>query len=795
MTDSSAPPPNRYPAQLVGVPQHSSAFAPPFIFPSKDQQKLLVNAEALAKSSLTNIQIAHNPTPYLNDAMNGFSDPRIQPPSSQNAKPKQLEFPTIGQIQQLTTPQRGLMSVARKGLAEQQIMQTTSANANLKRNNVLGAEIVLGKHLTVEEISNKTVTPQIRFTMDGKPVPVEFTPLGTKIGRAEPKTEGDGSIITTDNVNNNLAEDTENTPTSVQDAPPLFAGAQGQYNAEAASDSGWMQQDNDVPMAPSLDNNIQYQPSTQTLAITADRAKALADTIRARKTANAANGSKTAEVDLMGDLARAIQSRREGVNGLRPVQPRKDDVKMEDERPTATEIARKAAEFQARQQEERNARYERNAEHFQTVLNSIPEYKVDKDGDIQRVTRTGDMSKAAGQYKDALEEQNKERNRRIKQSFQEDAVLGGRHVIDAHPDDRAQMKAEEQKIAHRRSEVVAPTHNAAFQFTGRDEHKTMDEPIQRRKGRLQELQGEARRQQDIEDNDHVMGASNSSHERNKEGRYPDVKTISKIDQATVNKERARAKHYEDLRLRREKKTAERHVIEDPRVFNDRAASGDKHRLVYTSSEQPRTVRRVNPDVSEDTYTPFDVDALPEPPKSFKQGKKNKAGTIGKFHVHMPKLHGGVISLSYPNGKKVPGFPNAEVGPELQNQLFAMTQGIAPRTHKLTGGETEFLDNLVRRSNAEFANRGQKRSRQSAQEAKTYRQLSSTAERGTKRVKLVGQNNTDPSQQAKIIIGEMQAGNNSQQLRLKLRTLVARHKDSLPTDLLVTIHQALLKYSR
>lgn len=61
----------------------------------------------------------------------------------------------------------GMSSLATLTSTEDDAMKTLSANNALKRGNVVAAEHILGRPATVEEISNKTITPNIRSNEEG----------------------------------------------------------------------------------------------------------------------------------------------------------------------------------------------------------------------------------------------------------------------------------------------------------------------------------------------------------------------------------------------------------------------------------------------------------------------------------------------------------------------------------------------------------------------------------------------------------------------------------------------------
>jgi hypothetical protein len=66
----------------------------------------------------------------------------------------------------------GLTHVAQSQQFEQQILRIVSANNALKRGNYKSAEAILGRQMTAEEITNRTITPNVRASETGEKIHV-----------------------------------------------------------------------------------------------------------------------------------------------------------------------------------------------------------------------------------------------------------------------------------------------------------------------------------------------------------------------------------------------------------------------------------------------------------------------------------------------------------------------------------------------------------------------------------------------------------------------------------------------
>lgn len=733
---------HRYPEHLVGVPQMASAFAPPFIFPSKVKQELLINGKALYGTTKTDSVKSTNPMPLLMDAMNGFSNPNIQPPSVNNAK-QRVYLPLSGEVQQLTTPQAGLFALAKQGLSEQKVMQVTSANASLKKNNILGAELVLGRHLTVEEISNQTVTPTIRYTADGKSVPIEFTPLKPRIGQPivskPPVGDPANTYVDRDVLAGNVAVQQQDAKEEYQErlnrlpAIGLNGGDNQQYEDPDAVIAG----DGNARSRP-----MPYFPPPPPVGAAR---RELVDVL-----ANAVGKARA-------DLAAHRQA------GLPQVDVAEDGgahaVRMADEQPDPVYLAPP------------------DVGHFGTQGPRLVNYQVDE-GEVVRQGRPGEYQRASQAMSAAMRESRAEEQRQVRESIKHDSVLG-RRVRVSEPEARADDKIEEMKegeqVRNQRARHTAPVENVAHEYAPDEEMSDRVRAHPKKKTPKVTTMMEMARNEDpyrplYDPNDAVV-----SHE------------ADPLVEASMHAQNPN-------RSDRAQNLIRQHNEEYYR-----------HRPERVSDARYQAMNPYDP-ANPDTWNAFDIDALPEPPRNRQRG-----GTIGKFRVHMPKLHGGLISVSYHNGRKVPGFPNAEVSHALKKQLLGLTEGKRWNKKGLTGGEVDFITELVRRSTADHGLGQARQLLRNAASALTDARLTTFVKgkkpqrHGVKKgargkpakpslqSETVGFNNSDPTTQVKIILGEMQAGNNSPALRNKLRAILARHDKEFSDHALLIIHQALSKH--
>lgn len=87
----------------------------------------------------------------------------------------------------------GLTHVAQGQQFELQVLKVTSANNALKRGNYKAAESILGRQLSAEEITNKTVTPNVRSSESGQKVHVgnHIDALGSRMNKGVSKEAED----------------------------------------------------------------------------------------------------------------------------------------------------------------------------------------------------------------------------------------------------------------------------------------------------------------------------------------------------------------------------------------------------------------------------------------------------------------------------------------------------------------------------------------------------------------------------------------------------------------------------
>lgn len=122
------------------------------------------------------------------------------------------------------------------------------------------------------------------------------------------------------------------------------------------------------------------------------------------------------------------------------------------------------------------------------------------------------------------------------------------------------------------------------------------------------------------------------------------------------------------------------------------------------------------------------------------GRRTKKVRFGEYMLDQHKLvTGGVLSLSHPTGKKVKGMPNREISSGLREVIHAIVTGQKVNTKKLTASERLQLKDLMSKSAAA--------------------------------VDLGGDVNVTPTQQLSLILGEIEAGNDSEELKSQLRKLL------------------------
>lgn len=128
------------------------------------------------------------------------------------------------------------------------------------------------------------------------------------------------------------------------------------------------------------------------------------------------------------------------------------------------------------------------------------------------------------------------------------------------------------------------------------------------------------------------------------------------------------------------------------------------------------------------------------------GKRSRKVKFGGYMMdHNKLLTHNVLSLSHPSGKKVKGMPNMEVTPALKQVIHSIVTGGKVSTGKLKANEKLYLRDLMHKSAAN--------------------------------VELGADVNVSPTQQLQLILGEMEAGNDSTELKSQLRKLLPQLKRS------------------
>lgn len=128
------------------------------------------------------------------------------------------------------------------------------------------------------------------------------------------------------------------------------------------------------------------------------------------------------------------------------------------------------------------------------------------------------------------------------------------------------------------------------------------------------------------------------------------------------------------------------------------------------------------------------------------GKRTRKVKLGGYMVdHHKLLSQNVLSISHPTGRKVKGMPNREVSDGLKEAIHNIITGGKVNTKKLKAEEKLHLRDLLHNSAAN--------------------------------VSLGADVNVSPSQQLHLILGEMEAGNDSAELKTQLRKLLPSLKRS------------------
>lgn len=137
-----------------------------------------------------------------------------------------------------------------------------------------------------------------------------------------------------------------------------------------------------------------------------------------------------------------------------------------------------------------------------------------------------------------------------------------------------------------------------------------------------------------------------------------------------------------------------------------------------------------------------IKPVPIPVSQYRGGipARSKKVKFGNYLIdHHKLISGGVLSVSHPTGKKVKGMPNREISEGLREVIHAIITGQKVNTKKLSPSEKLQLKDLMHKSVAA--------------------------------VNLGGDVNVSPTKQLTLILGEMEAGNDSEQLKSQLRKLL------------------------
>ena len=113
---------------------------------------------------------------------------------------------------------------------------------------------------------------------------------------------------------------------------------------------------------------------------------------------------------------------------------------------------------------------------------------------------------------------------------------------------------------------------------------------------------------------------------------------------------------------------------------------------------------------------------------------------GKYVIDKKKLGKGILSISYPNGKKVPGYPNMKVSDDVK-KVFMNNK--INKTYDLSETEKTFIRDFINRSGAEIS-----KSKSKAVCNKSFNRMA-------------------------VLLGEMNAGNTSQVVKNELAD-IAHH---------------------
>lgn len=130
--------------------------------------------------------------------------------------------------------------------------------------------------------------------------------------------------------------------------------------------------------------------------------------------------------------------------------------------------------------------------------------------------------------------------------------------------------------------------------------------------------------------------------------------------------------------------------------------------------------------------------MPVPQNDDRPGRRSKKVKFGGYMLDHNKLLGSsVLSISHPSGRKVKGFPNQEVSPGMKAAIHNIVTGGDVNTKRLRADEKLKLHSMLSKS-----------------AAKTGADI-----------------NVSPSEQLKLAMGEMEAGNDSPALKAQIKRLL------------------------
>jgi len=121
------------------------------------------------------------------------------------------------------------------------------------------------------------------------------------------------------------------------------------------------------------------------------------------------------------------------------------------------------------------------------------------------------------------------------------------------------------------------------------------------------------------------------------------------------------------------------------------------------------------------------------------GRRSKKVKLGGYVLdHNKLLSSNILSISHPTGRKVKGWPNQEVSPAMKTAIHNIVTGGEVNTKRLKSHEKMMLHSLLSKSAANVTG---------------------------------ADVNVSPSEQLKLALGELEAGNDSPALKTQVRKLL------------------------